>query len=112
MRASVWCLTDMKGDRQTFIGLRDRAMLLFATSTAVCGESIRILRWSDMFVSEIQMDDVHMGLKVPVGDFTQVTCFVTSLNHGSSGPHFFGGQREAQPGWSYGREQCHSTQTS
>ena len=67
MRASVWCLTDTKGDRQTFIGFRDRAMLLFATSTAVRGESLRILRWSDMFVSEIRLDDVSMGLKIPVG---------------------------------------------
>jgi hypothetical protein len=66
-RASVWCLTDTKGDRQTFIGFCDRAMLLFATSMAVRGENLRILHWSDMFVSEIQMDDVHMGLNVPVG---------------------------------------------
>ena len=66
MRASVWCLTDAKGDRQTFVLFRDRSMLLFATSTAVRGESLRILRWSDMFVSEIPMDDVCEGLKIPV----------------------------------------------
>jgi len=41
-------------------------MLLFTTSTAVRGESLRILRWSDMFVSEIPMDDVRVGLKIPV----------------------------------------------
>ena len=65
--ASVWCLTDTKGDHQTFIGFCDRATLLFATLTAVRGESLRILRWLDMFVSEIRMDDVRMGLKVSVG---------------------------------------------
>lgn len=65
-RASLWCMTDVKGHRQTFVGLRDRAMLLFAASTAVRGESSRILLWSDMFVSEIPMDDVRMGMKIPV----------------------------------------------
>jgi hypothetical protein len=66
MQASLWCLTNMKGDHQTFVGFCDRAMLLFTTLTAVHGESLRILRWSDMFVLEIPMDDVHMGLKIPV----------------------------------------------
>jgi hypothetical protein len=73
-------------------------MLLFATSTAVRGESLRILRWSDMFVSEIPMDDVRMGLKIPVGLIhSSPACFVKSLKHESSGPCFFGRQREAQP---------------
>jgi len=67
MRASLWCLTEGRGDRQTFIGFHDRAMLLFATSMAVCGESLHILQWSDMFVSNIPMDDVRMDLKIPVG---------------------------------------------
>jgi hypothetical protein len=65
-RASLWCLTNIKGDCQTFIGFCDRAMLLFATSTAVRSESLHILCWSDMFLSEIPMDDVHMGIKIPV----------------------------------------------
>jgi hypothetical protein len=42
------------------------AMLLFSTTTAVRGGSSRILCWSDLFMSEIPMDDVRMGKKVPV----------------------------------------------
>jgi hypothetical protein len=41
-------------------------MLLFSTSTAFRGESARILQWSDLFVSEIPMDDVSPGFRVPV----------------------------------------------
>jgi hypothetical protein len=52
--------------KQTWIGLRDRAMLLFSATTAVRGENARILRWSDLFMSEIPMDDVRVGLRIPV----------------------------------------------
>jgi hypothetical protein len=52
-------------------------MLLFATSTAVRGESLRILRWSDMFVSEIPMDDVRVGLKIPVSPISLTFCVLS-----------------------------------
>jgi hypothetical protein len=67
-RASLWCMTDFKGPRNVFVGLRDRAMLLFSATTAVRGESARILLWSDLFISEIPLDDVRQGLKIPVSD--------------------------------------------
>lgn len=41
-------------------------MLLLKTTTAVCGSSSRILCWSDLFMSEIPMDDVCLRKKVPV----------------------------------------------
>lgn len=66
MRCSWWCLTSPSGPRGIYIGARDRAMLLFATSTAFRGESARILQWSDLFVSEIPMDDISPGFRVPV----------------------------------------------
>jgi len=64
--ASLWCMSHFKGVKQTWVGLRDRAMLLFSAATAVRGENARILRWSDLFMSEIPMDSIHMGLKIPV----------------------------------------------
>ena len=59
-------MSHFKGVKQTWVGLRDRAMLLFSVATAVRGENARILRWSDLFMSEIPMDSIHMGLKIPV----------------------------------------------
>jgi hypothetical protein len=67
VRCSQWCLAAASGPRGTHIGARDRVMLLFSTSTAFRGESARILQWSDLFVSEIPMDDISSGFRVPVG---------------------------------------------
>ena len=67
-RCSWWCLTAVSGPRGTYIGLRDHAMLLLSTSTAFRGESARILQWSDLFMSEMPLDDVRPGVRVPVGD--------------------------------------------
>jgi hypothetical protein len=66
VRCSQWCLAAASGPRGTHIGARDRVMLLFSTSTAFRGESARILQWSDLFVSEIPMDDISSGFRVPV----------------------------------------------
>jgi hypothetical protein len=66
MRCSLWCLQKFSGTLFVYVGLRDAAMLLFSTTTAVRGGSSRILRWSDLFVSQIPMDDVCLGKKVPV----------------------------------------------
>jgi hypothetical protein len=65
MRCSRWCLAGVSGLRGIHLGARDRAMLLFSTSTAFRGESARILQWSDLFVSEIPMNDVSPGFRVP-----------------------------------------------
>jgi hypothetical protein len=66
MRCSMWCLTEFSGMRQVFVGLRDRAMLLFGASTALRGEGTRMLQMSDLFLSELSMDDVRLGYTVPV----------------------------------------------
>jgi len=66
MQCAVWCIQHFSGVQCIYIGLRDAAMLLFSTTMAVCGGSSCILRWSDMFVSYIPMDDVCLGEKVPV----------------------------------------------
>jgi hypothetical protein len=65
-RCSQYCLTSFPGLRGTFLGARDRAMLLLSTSIAFRGESARILQWSDLFMSEIPMDEVKDGYRVPV----------------------------------------------
>jgi hypothetical protein len=65
-RCSKYCLTAFPGNRGIHLGARDRAMLLLSTSTAFRGESARILQWSDLFMSEILMDDVSDGFRVPV----------------------------------------------
>jgi hypothetical protein len=41
-------------------------MLLFSTTTAVRGNSSRILCWSDLFMSEIPLGGVHQARKVKV----------------------------------------------
>ena len=66
VRCALWCLQKFSGTQHVYIGLRDAAMLLFSTTTAVHGGSSRILRWSDLFMSEIPMDDVRLGKKVLV----------------------------------------------
>jgi hypothetical protein len=66
VHCSWWCLTSPTGDRGIYIGAHDRAMLLFSTSTAFRGESAHILQWSDLFVSEIPMDDIAPGFRVQV----------------------------------------------
>ncbi|KAF8467061.1 hypothetical protein DFH94DRAFT_817762 [Russula ochroleuca] len=66
VHCSQWCLAAASGPRGTHIGARDRAMLLFSTSTAFRGESAHILQWSNLFVSEIPMDDISSGFRVPV----------------------------------------------
>ncbi|KAL6300578.1 hypothetical protein BKA93DRAFT_829023 [Sparassis latifolia] len=65
-RCSIWCLTDVSGSKQIWLGLRDCAMLLLSSMTAFRGESSRILEWSDLFMSSIPMDDVRAGYRVPV----------------------------------------------
>ena len=72
MRCSTWCLQHFSGRQRLYVGLRDAAMLLFSTASAVRGGSSRILRWSDMFVSHIPMDDVHLGKRVTVSRESEI----------------------------------------
>lgn len=65
-KCSAWCLTKFSGTRQVFVGLRDRAMLLFGASTALRGEGTRMLQLSDLFLSEVCIDDIQLGYTVPV----------------------------------------------
>jgi hypothetical protein len=64
-KCSAWCLTKFSGTHQMFVGLRDRAMLLFGASTALRGESTRMLQLSDHVLSEVFIDDIHVGYTVP-----------------------------------------------
>ncbi|KAG1879431.1 hypothetical protein C8R48DRAFT_685646, partial [Suillus tomentosus] len=65
-KCSGWCLSKFSGTRQVFVGLRDRAMLLFGASTALRGEGTRMLQLSDLFLSEVCIDDIQLGYTVPV----------------------------------------------
>ena len=65
-RCSLYGLTGFAGNCGIYLGARDRAMLLFSTSIAFRGESACILQWSDLFKSEIPMNEVLDGFRVPV----------------------------------------------
>jgi hypothetical protein len=80
MRCSLWCLQKFSGTLFVYVGLRDAAMLLFSTTTAVRGGSSRILRWSDLFVSQIPMDDVCLGKRVPVSCEAGHVCSCAQTN--------------------------------
>ncbi|KAJ7269115.1 hypothetical protein C8J57DRAFT_1609308 [Mycena rebaudengoi] len=56
-KCSRWCLTNFSGPQRVYLGLRDRAMLLVGTATAFRGDSARILLWSDLFKTTIQLGD-------------------------------------------------------
>lgn len=70
IRCSVWCLTDFSGPRQVFIGLRDHAMLLLSLTTAFRGESSRNLLLSDLFMMQVPMNEIGLGITVPVSSET------------------------------------------
>lgn len=69
-RCSLFCLTDFKGPKEIFVGLRDRAMLLLSTSTALRGGSCRGVELSDLFPSTIPSPDGE-------GSGIEVSCFTT-----------------------------------
>ncbi|KAJ7635953.1 hypothetical protein DFH06DRAFT_1139033 [Mycena polygramma] len=66
MRCALWCLTNFKGPAQTYIGLRDRAMLLTSCSVAFRGDSTRSLLLSDLFVTDVVMNAKGLGATVPI----------------------------------------------
>jgi hypothetical protein len=55
-RCSLWALTDFSGPQYIFVGLRDRAMLLFSATTAFQGENSRMLQWSDLFRAAVPLE--------------------------------------------------------
>ena len=66
VRCTTWCLQTFSGTQRVYVRLRNMAMLLFSTMTAVHGGSSWILCWSDMFISHIPMDDMRLGKRVLV----------------------------------------------
>lgn len=62
----MWCLQDHSGPHQTFIGIRDRAMLLLSSAIAFRGDSSRALVWSDLFLSDVPMNDISLGTRIKV----------------------------------------------
>ncbi|KAF5367837.1 hypothetical protein D9615_010577 [Tricholomella constricta] len=64
IQCSIWCLKNFSGPRQTFVGVRDRAMLLVSSSIAFRGDSSRDLLWSDLFFVDVPMNDIHLGAEV------------------------------------------------
>jgi hypothetical protein len=89
-RCALWCLLKFSGTQQVYVGLRDAVMLLFSTTTAVCGGSSCILRWSDLFMSEIPMDDVRMGKKVLVSYIATYKWIPDSVSYLSGPGHSCG----------------------
>lgn len=63
---SLWALASFSGPRHIYNGVRDRAMLLLAAATAFRGDSARKLQLSDLFRSEVPVDDLGLGTTVPV----------------------------------------------
>ncbi|KAJ7720340.1 hypothetical protein B0H16DRAFT_1793545 [Mycena metata] len=52
-----WCFSNFSGPKYTYLGLRDRGMLLLGAATAFRGDSARILLWSDLFKTSIPLGD-------------------------------------------------------
>ena len=70
-RCSLWALTDFSGAQSIFVGLRDRAMLLFSSTTAFRGENSRMLQWSDLFRTTVPLEQ---SAKVEVCRFRALCC--------------------------------------
>ena len=66
MQCSMWCLRDHSGPHHTFIGIRDRAMMLLSTTIVFRGDSSRALLWSDLFLADVPMNDIGLGTCVKV----------------------------------------------
>jgi Centromere DNA-binding protein complex CBF3 subunit, domain 2 len=64
---------DFSGCRQTFVGIRDRAMLLMSSTFAFRGDSARNIQWSDLFSTNVPMDDISLGAQVVVSPFPLTT---------------------------------------
>src|SRR6266702_3810116 len=97
VRCATWCLQTFSGTQHVYVRLRDVAILLFSTTTAVRRGSSQILHWSDMFVSHIPMDDMHLRKRVLVSHEMGSRCppLLTLTDRISpTGPCCSRGQRE------------------
>ncbi|KAJ7835604.1 hypothetical protein B0H13DRAFT_2108070 [Mycena leptocephala] len=65
MRCAGWCITDVKGPHNIYIGLRDRAMLLTSCSIAFRDDSTRNLLLSDLFATDVVFNAKGLGEVVP-----------------------------------------------
>ncbi|TFY79269.1 hypothetical protein EWM64_g4743 [Hericium alpestre] len=61
-----WCVSESKTSRELFHGVRDRAMLLVSAGTAFRGDSARMVQWSDLFISEVPLQEVRPDYLLPV----------------------------------------------
>jgi hypothetical protein len=111
LQCAMWCLTSyMSGPRQVFIRIHDWAMVLLSATSAVHGDSSRMLLWSDLFKSSVHLDDVELNAQVPVGPISR-SCNTDGGCHCPTHLAYFtsvcspGGQCKAQPDWTHGRAQ-------
>ncbi|TFY83866.1 hypothetical protein EWM64_g142 [Hericium alpestre] len=66
-QCALWCVSESKTSRELFRGVRDRAMLLVSAGTAFRGDSARMVQWSDLFISEVPLQEVRPDYLLPVG---------------------------------------------
>jgi hypothetical protein len=67
VHCSWWGLVEPSGAHQVFVGLLDRTMTLLGATTALRGESLRMLQLSDLFVSTAFLDGMSGGCAPAVG---------------------------------------------
>ena len=78
-RCSLFCLTDFSGPKEIFVGLRDRAMLLLSTTTALRGGSCRAVQLSDLFPAVIPSPDGDKSGGIEVRSFLCMVLYGTLL---------------------------------
>ncbi|KZV95542.1 hypothetical protein EXIGLDRAFT_707084 [Exidia glandulosa HHB12029] len=65
-KLSLDCLTTPSTDYQLELSIRDRAMILFGSSTAFRRSSTRNVQWSDIFVQDLVNVDAGADKTIPV----------------------------------------------
>ena len=75
-RCAWWYLADGHGPRQVFTQFRDMAQFLASTVLTLHGDSSRNLLWSDMYPTEIPMNDIALGAKVKVCLFVALVAYL------------------------------------
>ncbi|TFY74110.1 hypothetical protein EWM64_g9902, partial [Hericium alpestre] len=66
-KCMLWCVSESKSSLELFRGVCDRAMLLVSVRTAFRGDSARMVQWSDLFISEVPLQEVRPDYLLPVG---------------------------------------------
>ncbi|KAH9178185.1 hypothetical protein EDB89DRAFT_1151160 [Lactarius sanguifluus] len=106
-RCSLFCLTEFSGRKEIFVGLRDRAMLLLSTSTALRGGSCRAVELSDLFPATIPSPGGGgSGIEVRRAFYNRC-CTLPDRSMCETGTRHPIGQRETQPDWPHGRAWGH-----